>query len=87
MLKDYQGIRISKEFCENRCLAKSIIDQLPDVDMSSKIQPGKNPTSTYCQQINGRPEIYVQPDQAEVSVCIFSDKSFFVLWDLLREKK
>jgi hypothetical protein len=85
---EYKKVRISTEYCKERCLAKSIIDSPPKIDPIKLPKSNmKNPTSYLCEAYQGSVAIYYDEKEAEYSICIFKDKSSFLSWDFIKAQE
>lgn len=86
----YKGIEISKEKCpKNICLAAKIISEskkklLNEIFIGSG---GANPTASLCHLVKGTAISYYLKNRDAISICMFSDTSFFMSWDFLRYLK
>jgi putative hemolysin len=83
-LTNYKGVQISEVLCRKPCLAKTIIDKRLGKKLILPELKGKNPTSLLCESLSGRADIFQDNEKAEISVCVLSDGSFFVAWDMMK---
>lgn len=75
-------LRVSSS-CQKECLALK--------DYSSKAQSFKwkmgNPASEFCLHVGGTDQILSYPNLDQDSVCLFSDGSYIISWDLYRKNQ
>ena len=90
LLSSYKSVRIfnsSLNFKDN-CEACQAVDKA--VQRGFKIlerpdPPGTfNPALSLCQTLNGRLSTIYDIEENEISVCLFSDQSFYFSWDLYK---
>lgn len=86
MIKTEQrGCRVSDSaVCsKGKCMAQLTVRRVKKVNTKFKLEAnGKNPTSTFCESLKGKPVVGKDKNNNDVPICQFSDSSFVYGWDL-----